>query len=83
MIEEKRKRGYGMKSLCIGQVITAMTVHGEIVTGKVERLNEHTVVLNIDSSLKRVVVSEKEIEKQGWTWKKPHRKGNLNSGGTI
>ncbi|MDT2686186.1 hypothetical protein ACK4CS_01305 [Enterococcus gallinarum] len=72
-----------MKALCIGQVITAKTVHGERVTGKVERLNEHTVVLSIDSSLERVVVSEKELKKQGWTWKKPHRKGSLNNGGSI
>lgn len=70
-----------MKALCIGQVITAKTVHGERVTGKVERLNEHTVILSMDSSLERVVVSEKELQKQGWTWKKPNRKGTLNDGG--
>lgn len=72
-----------MKVLSIGQVITAKTVHGKRVTGKVERLNEHTVVLSLDSSLERVVISEKELEKQGWTWKKPRRKGTLNNGGSI
>lgn len=66
-----------MKALCIGQVITAKTVHGERVTGKIERLNEHTVVLSIDSSLERVIVSEKELKKQGWTWKKPKRKSTI------
>ena len=72
-----------MKSLCIGQVITAMTVHGEIVTGKVERLNEHTVILSIDSSLERVVVSEKELKQQGWTWKNSRRKSTIKGGVII
>ncbi|MGM0209096.1 hypothetical protein IGI96_003935 [Enterococcus sp. DIV0421] len=72
-----------MKSLCIGQVITAITVHGERFTGKVERLNEHTVILSNASSFARVVVSEKELKKQGWTWEKPHRKGTLRDGRII
>ena len=81
--KDKESRGYEMKSLCIGQVITAMSVHGKIVTGKVEWLNEHTVIVSDDSSLERVVVSEKELEKQGLTWKKPNRKGTLTVRGTM
>ncbi|OTO02271.1 hypothetical protein [Enterococcus sp. 5B3_DIV0040] len=67
-----------MKQLRMGQEITAMTVHGKVFTGKVTGLNDHTVVLCNEDSLERVVVSEKELQKQGWTWKKPNRKGSLS-----
>ncbi|OTO01264.1 hypothetical protein [Enterococcus sp. 5B3_DIV0040] len=70
-----------MKQLCIGQVITATTVHGKVFTGTVTGLNERTVVLSNEDSLERVVVSEKELQKQGLTWKKPNRKRSLSVGG--